>query len=205
MKFLWIGFLFLMVLALGVFAGPAVVEAHHDASDQPALLSYTVGDTPCIFDASHRIFKEAPEVLFAFDETDATEEDVTESANIAAESEASPPGEAEGVAVPVDTTTIPDIDLKTYAGISALVLFLIGLLKASLAAFMKGKERIGVIVLTLAIGAGSKLLNIGFIEVDWVAHSICLLLTAIGAGALHDKITNPVLEMLGRKPAGDEK
>jgi len=88
-------------------------------------------------------------------------------------------------------------NLTTYAGITVIVVALLGLLKNFAKDFMKGKEKIGALILAIAIGCLAKGFQLGFVDADWVTHCIALLTAAVSAGIMHDKVTNPLLEFLG--------
>ena len=50
------------------------------------------------------------------------------------------------------------------------------------------------LVIAPALGAVGKLVGIGFGEIPWGGHVVtCVLLGAVGAGLVHDKIINPLL------------
>lgn len=83
-------------------------------------------------------------------------------------------------------------DLKSYGGIMLLVTGLIGFIKSMWRAWVDGKEPIIALGLTIAMGVAAKLLG-NFQNVDWVGHSIALLLSAGGAGLFHDKISSPII------------
>lgn len=104
-------------------------------------------------------------------------------------------------AQPVDepeTVSQVEMNLRTYAGVAGIVVFLLGLAKHFFPTFIKGKEKLGAVVLNIAVGALSKALNVGFVEVDWILHIVTLAsANAIGSGLIHDKLTNPLLEFIG--------
>lgn len=90
---------------------------------------------------------------------------------------------------------LTNLDLGTYAGISVIVVALVGAIKKMFPAWTDKKEPLLALILALALGMGAKFLpGVGsFEKVHWLVHGLNLIFTALGAGLLHDKIVNPLL------------
>ncbi len=84
--------------------------------------------------------------------------------------------------------------LKTYAGIAVLTTMLVGMAKKFFADKIKGKEAWLAIAIPVALGAIAKLTNMGFSEVEWVTHIVALVMSGVGSGLIHDKVTNPLMK-----------
>jgi hypothetical protein len=91
-----------------------------------------------------------------------------------------------------------DINFTTYAGIAAAVTMAVGFVKKLWKDWVKGKEIYLSYGLSVGIGVVAKLLGAfggpkGSSE-EWTSHVIALLMTAMGAGLIHDKLVNPLKE-----------
>lgn len=84
------------------------------------------------------------------------------------------------------------VDLATYAGISFAVVAVIGAGKRLFKEWVSGKEPMMALVVTMILGILAKVGGLfpGTDLKSWVVHVVLLLVTAGGAGVMHDKITN---------------
>ena len=85
--------------------------------------------------------------------------------------------------------------LTSYTGLTTAIAVVVEILKVRITkGWFDGKEQFSALLLAPALGALAKLAKWGFTDVTWDTHiTTCVLLGAIGAGLIHDKILNPVI------------
>jgi len=93
------------------------------------------------------------------------------------------------------------VDLASYGGIAMAVVMLIGAAKKLFKAWIDGKEPMLGLVLTAVIGVVAKLGGaFGANDVkSWLSHVVILVITAAGAGLVHDKIVNVMADKSEKK------
>lgn len=85
--------------------------------------------------------------------------------------------------------------LLSYPGISAIVVMLIGGIKRMFPAWTDGKEPLLGLSFSVVLGVLAKLTVTGaFSDVQWVPHTVALVLTAFMAKLGHDYLLNQVVK-----------
>lgn len=83
--------------------------------------------------------------------------------------------------------------LASLTGISAIVLAVVGGLKALFSEWVKGKEPVLALVAAYALTLAAKLS--GILDAGWVTVSYAPILIAVAAQLGHDKVLDPVVKM----------
>lgn len=98
---------------------------------------------------------------------------------------------------------VSSFDVTSYTGIVLLVVAVVGGLKKMFKTWVSGKEPHLGLAITFLVGIVAKLTITGaFAKVDWVNHSVALLIAAAGAKLGHDYFIN---QIIAGKPSPDEK
>jgi len=94
-----------------------------------------------------------------------------------------------------------DFDLSTFAGIAAATTAAVGGLKMMLPDFTKGKEAILALAIPVCLGVIAKLTG-SFASMEWANLLTMLVLGGMTAQVGHDKVVNPVKELVSPKKEG---
>ncbi len=84
------------------------------------------------------------------------------------------------------------VDLTTWTGIAATGTALVGLIKRFVPA-IAGKEPLVALAVGMALAALAKVAGLGWGDLTWPELLIAGVTSGIGAGVVHDKVTNPLL------------
>ena len=85
------------------------------------------------------------------------------------------------------------MDLTTLAGIAAATLGLVEVAKKAMPS-LKGYEAQMAVLLPLALGALSKAMGVGLMDMSWLEAMVGLALSSAGAQVAHDKLMNPLMK-----------
>ncbi len=91
------------------------------------------------------------------------------------------------------------MDLTTYAGIAALTVAGVGMLKKLFPGWTKGKEKVLGLAVPVLLGVAGKLVFPAFEDVSWMNHVIALFSAGLGSGLIHDKVVNGVMNNKAEK------
>ena len=84
-----------------------------------------------------------------------------------------------------------EVDLTTVVGISAVAWILTEFITHWAKQLQQAKQLVALI-LCLALGIGSRLSGIGFVNIPWLTFLLNLIVAIIGAQMLHDKVAKPI-------------
>lgn len=101
----------------------------------------------------------------------------------------------------MENLPIKETDVASFGGLALLIPLLVGTVKKLFKDWINGKESMVAVVLALLIGPVAKLtIPHAFGGVGWLTLFIGLILTAVGAMAVHDSLANKVLSNKGDSP-----